>query len=101
MKRSSWKRCERAIARILGGKRIPVTGRKGPDIAHPRLSIEVKSRGDLPAYLWDWLSQAADGAPAGRIPLVVLHRAGHVHVDDDLVVLAIEDLVAILEGRSG
>jgi hypothetical protein len=98
MNRSSWKRAERAIAAILGGKRIPVTGRKGPDIAHPQLSVEVKSRTDLPQYLWEWLAQAADGAEESKVPVVVLHRSGRVHAQDDLVVMRIGELLRLLEG---
>lgn len=101
MNRSSWKRAERAIAQILGGRRIPINGRKGPDVAHPRLAIEVKSRGDLPAYLWDWLAQAADGAEAGKVPLVVLHRAGRAHLQDDLVVVKLADLSRLAEAPDG
>ncbi len=105
MKRSSWKRCEREIAKLLGGTRIPVTGRKGPDVEHPRLSIEVKSRKDLPAYLFIWLWQAEDGALAGKIPIVVLHSAHHCHRTDDLVLMRLSGLVQLLEasmeGRDG
>ena len=42
-----WKACERKVAALLGGKRVPVSGRArghSPDIEHERLSIEVKSR---------------------------------------------------------
>ena len=42
-----WKACERKVAALLGGTRIPVSGRgcgHSPDIEHERLSIEVKSR---------------------------------------------------------
>lgn len=97
MNRSSWKRAERAIAKILGGTRIPINGRKGPDIAHPRLAVEVKSRTDLPAYLWEWLGQAAEGAEAGKTPIVVLHRAGKSHLVDDLVVMRLADLPRLRE----
>jgi hypothetical protein len=48
----SWKVCERRIAVELGGCRVPVSGRArgdNPDIEHPTLSIEVKSRKRLPA----------------------------------------------------
>jgi hypothetical protein len=46
-----WKTAERRIAKELGGTRVPVTGRgRGdvPDIEHPALSVEVKSRRRLP-----------------------------------------------------
>ncbi len=97
MKRSSWKAAERAIAAILGGKRIPVNGRKGPDIEHPLLSIEVKSRSELPSYLWEWMGQAMDGAPEDKVPAVVLHRARHSHIDDDLVVVRLSDFVELVK----
>jgi len=42
-----WKQAERRIAAILGGRRIPVSGRgrgDNPDIERPSLSVEVKAR---------------------------------------------------------
>ena len=90
MRRRSWKRCEQRVAQALGGERIPVTGRRGPDVAHPWLAVEVKARADLPRYLWDWLAQARAGAPADKLPILVLHPAGWTH-GKDLVVLKLAD----------
>ncbi len=48
-----WKQAERRIAAILGGRRIPVSGRgrgDNPDIEHPALSVEVKARASFPAW---------------------------------------------------
>lgn len=95
MRRGSWKRSERAIAQALGGERIPVNGRAGPDIAHALLAPEVKSRAKVPAYLYDWLAQARNGAPAGRLPCVILHAAGQAHAGD-LVILSLSDLAELL-----
>jgi len=42
-----WKATERRIAALLGGRRVPVSGRgrgNAPDIAHPWLALEVKDR---------------------------------------------------------
>ncbi len=42
----NWKACERCIAELLGGHRVPVSGRgRGdvPDALHSRLSIEVSA----------------------------------------------------------
>ena len=53
-----WKQPERRIAGLLGGQRIPVSGRQRgttPDIEHATLSIEVKSRKALRAWLLDAL----------------------------------------------
>jgi hypothetical protein len=94
--RDAWKRTERAVAQRLGGRRVPVTGRargNAPDIAHPRLSVEVKHRKTLPAWLVDAMAQARAAARDGQTPIVVLHQNGQRH-DDDLVVIAIADFLA-------
>ena len=59
-----WKQTERKVAALLGGQRVPVSGRgrgDAPDIDHTWLAVEVKDRASLPAWL---LSEA------------VLERAG-------------------------
>jgi hypothetical protein len=51
-----WKACERRVAALLGGRRVLVSGRtRGdrPDVEHPTLSIECKSRKKLPAWMED------------------------------------------------
>jgi len=71
-----WKACERKVAALLGGTRIPVSGRgRGylPDIHHERLSIEVKSRRKLPAWIEDAMKQAEASAKHGQLPVTVLH----------------------------
>ncbi len=94
MSRGGWKRTERTIAGHLGGVRVPVSGRArgdGPDIAHPRLSIEVKHRRSLPAWLHDAMWQAIACAGPDQIPVAILHQHGGRH-DDDLCVLRLADL---------
>jgi hypothetical protein len=90
-----WKATERRIAALLGGRRVPVSGRgRGdqPDIAHPWLALEVKDRATLPVWLLDALPQAeASGTPA-QLPVAVLHRAGDRH-DHALIVLRLADFV--------
>jgi hypothetical protein len=74
-----WKTCERKVAALLGGTRIPVSGRgrgHSPDIHHERLSIEVKSRRKRPAWLEDAIEQAEACAQDGQLPLMVLHQDG-------------------------
>jgi hypothetical protein len=71
-----WKQAERRIASILGGRRIPVSGRgrgDNPDIQHPTLSVEVKARATFPAWLEDALRQSELSATDGKTPAVVLH----------------------------
>jgi hypothetical protein len=97
-----WKACERRIAQLLGGQRVPVSGRSrgdAPDIAHERLSIEVKSRKTLPAWLLDALAQARAATKDGRVPVAVLHQDGQQY-RDALVVMRLADFVELLERSS-
>ena len=97
-----WKACERRIAELLGGKRVPVSGRtRGdcPDIEHSYLSIECKSRKKLPAWIEDAMKQAEASAKDGRLPMVVLHQ-DHTPYAESLIVLRLEDFADYLkEGR--
>lgn len=84
-----WKATERRIAALLGGARVPVSGRgrgDAPDVRHPRLAVEVKDRATLPAWLLDALAQAEASAAPLQLPIAVLHAAGQRH-DRALVVL--------------
>ncbi len=91
----AWKRVERAIARRLGGQRVPVSGRAGqPDVDHPYLSVEVKSRKQLPRWLHAAVRQAVRSA-RGRVPVVVLHEWRQPH-NDDIVLLRLCDFLALL-----
>ena len=96
MSDTRWKATERRIAALLGGRRVPVSGRgRGdqPDIAHAWLSVECKDRATLPAWLMDALDQAEASATPAQLPVAVLHRAGDRH-DAALVVLRLADFVA-------
>ncbi len=67
-----WKVTERRIAALLGGRRVPVSGRgRGdqPDIVHPWLSLEVKDCATLPAWLLDALDQAERSARNQHEPM--------------------------------
>jgi len=89
----AWKRTERRTAAILGGVRVPVSGRQrgdAPDIRHAWLSPEVKHRAKLPNWLDDSLAQARAAARDGQLPIVVLHEAGRRH-DDNLVLVRLGD----------
>jgi len=58
----AWKNTERGIARLLGGERVPVSGRQRgdvPDVKHACLSIECKHRKALLAWLYEALDQAS------------------------------------------
>ena len=90
-----WKSCERKIAALLGGERVPVSGRgrgHSPDIRHERLSIEVKNRKRLPAWIVNAMKQAEACAQEGQLPLVVLHQDGQRY-QDALLVMRLKHLV--------
>jgi hypothetical protein len=97
-----WKACERNVAALLGGRRIPVSGRgrgDNPDIHHELFSIEVKSRKTIPAWLEDAMRQAEASVKDGRLPVVVLHQDRTPYAES-LVVLRLEDFAGYLKGES-
>ena len=94
----SWKQCERRVAGILGGRRVPVSGRgrgDAPDVTTPSLAVEVKSRRTLPAWIEGALVQAEASAQDPQLPIVVLHEDGRRYADS-LVVLRLDDFVGRL-----
>jgi hypothetical protein len=96
----AWKRSERRVAGILGGERVPVSGRQRgdvPDVDAGWISCEVKHRASLPAWLLDAMNQARAAARDGQLPLAVLHEAGTRHADN-LVVLRLADFQAWFGG---
>ena len=97
-----WKACERKVTALLGGRRIPVSGRgrgDNPDIDHELFSIEVKSRKTIPAWLEDAMRQAETSVKDGRLPVVVLHQDQAPYAES-LVVLRLEDFAGYLKGES-
>jgi hypothetical protein len=95
MVRATWKAVERKLAEILGGERVPVSGRSrgsAPDIAHPFLSIEVKARQKHPALLVDAYDQASKSKRGVQLPIVILHQQGQRH-ENDFVVFRLADFL--------
>jgi len=89
-----WKQAERAVAAKVGGKRVSnhALGLRTPDCESDWLSVEVKLRKRLPAWLTGALAQAATNATPGKLPIAVLHQAGQRY-DDALVVLRLSNFV--------
>ena len=88
---SNWKNFERRVAKKVGGKRIPITGRKGLDIDHPTLDIECKYRRKIPEWLFTkaW-SQANEGT---GIPVIAVGEFDNPRI---WCILDLDDLVSIL-----
>lgn len=96
-----WKAAERKIAALLGGRRVPITGRTrgdSPDIEHERYSIEVKHRESLPEWLMDAFAQAdSAGKKDSKTPplsLVILHQKGQKY-EDSLALMRVRDIMAL------
>jgi len=96
-----WKQAERRIAAILGGRRVPVSGRgrgDNPDIEHPAFSVEIKARASFPAWLEDALRQAELSALGGKTPAVVLHPDRRPY-RDALVVCRLSEFAELVRSR--
>lgn len=84
--RRRWKAVELRFAKRLGGERVPVTGRTrgwAPDIRHPWLAVEVKSRKSQLVVIREMLDQAVKAAEwykhrgeGERLPLGIYHVIG-------------------------
>ena len=91
--RRAWKKNESQIAAVIGGKRVPVSGRQrgdAPDIEHNFLSIEVKLRARLPGWLHNAMHQAEASARGNQTPVAVLREKGQV-VGKAFVVMRLEE----------
>ena len=100
---SHWKAIELKIASILGGERVPVSGRTGergrtsPDISHPLWALEVKHYGGttIPKWLIKATVQAqASMKPYHIAPVAIIHPKG-TPVANALCVLPLHSLVRI------
>lgn len=102
MSDKTWKAAERQVARRIGGERLSnhALGLRTPDCESDWLSVEVKQRKRLPAWLLGALKQAETNASAGKLPVAVLHQAGQRY-DDALVVLRLSDFVDWFGGGAG
>jgi len=109
-RRRAWKRDESEIARLLGGERVPVTGRQRgyqPDVSHPWLSVEVKSFAALPQRVADAMDQAEKAAAwakrreqRDKLPIAVIHGK-RTHRGKSLVVMRLDDFLDWFGGQVG
>jgi len=93
----AWKATERRVGALLGGRRVPVTGRQrgsAPDVEHVDYSIEVKHRAKLPRWILEAMDQANKAASGAQLPIVVLHQSGD-RFAEALVVIKLENFLAL------
>lgn len=99
---STWKSLERRLASLLGGERVPVTGRTGargqetPDITHPIFAIEVKHRANgLPAWCVAARTQAHASRKPHHVAEVAIIHAKSQRLEDSAVIMPLSDLLEI------
>ncbi|MFQ5901692.1 MAG: hypothetical protein ACE5IH_09070 [Thermodesulfobacteriota bacterium] len=91
--RQRGKDTEKAIAKLLNGRRIGVLGKE--DIQKDNLSIEVKHR---KAFVGSkWLTQAIKNCKDGKIPVVIVHTHNSRH-DNDCVIMRLKDWKELIKG---
>lgn len=87
-KHKPFKATERAVAKILGGKRLGHLG--AVDVKARWVSAECKHRQSVPAWLSDAMTQAKRHADEGQLPVVIIHVHGQRH-SEDMVVMRLGD----------
>lgn len=105
--RRRWKALELALAKRLGGERVPVTGRTrgyAPDIRHRWLSLEVKSRKSQLVVIAEMMNQAEKAAEfyrrrgeGERLPVGIYHVSG-TRLDNAYVFMRLSDFEAHFGG---
>ena len=106
---ATWKKWERWWAELLGGVRVPVTGRQrgaAPDVAHDGFAIEVK----YGKVMSSRLALAVEQAVAARdyalehegiekVPLVCITNRTKTQVIDHYVLMRAEDFVTWMNSK--
>ena len=80
---------------MLGGERVPVTGRQrgsAPDIKHDWISLEVKHRQSLPAWMLDAQAQADASKDGDQLPMVIFHQK-NMQYKDAVCMVRLSDFV--------
>ena len=93
---TTWKHCERMVAKLLGGERTGCNGESRRDVEHDRWSVEVKHRKSLPEWLHSAMRQAELEAEH-RVPIVVLHEKGLTY-EKSYVIIRMDDFITETEG---
>ena len=100
MSGARWKNQERQVAAALGGRRLPNVGTGQPDVRLPGWGLQVKTRHELPAWLWAAVDQAARDAGPDERPAVVLNEVRAGVKARRLVVLDLDHFAALI-GAAG
>ena len=102
--RGAWKAIERWWADLLGGKRVPVTGRQrgdATDIEHTTLSIEVKAGKTISTRLSDGMEQAKASIVGDQIPILCVTQSRKGNVGNLNLVMMEADTFVDIATRAG
>ena len=106
MANSLWKDLERRIAALMGGERVPVSGRTGargmesPDIMHDTYAIEIKQRDHKAGSgLPKWQTHAQAQAEASRKPhhlaaICIIHHKNQ-RLEKAVVQMSLKDFLRL------
>lgn len=92
-----WKRAERRVAQLLGGRRNPVGNEGKPDVESQWLSVEVKYRARLPQWWTDALTLARRRAKTSQLGILVLRERGK---PGGLVIMTLSDFKEWFNGQA-
>lgn len=100
--RGTWKASERRIAAILGGKRVPVTGRErgsAPDVEHEKFAIEHKYGKVLSTRFQTAIEQAlAAAVGTDKLPLVTFEHARKGNVGNIIgITMLMDDFLKLIK----
>ncbi len=87
----TWKAAERAVARLLGGRRCRF---EAQDVDAGPWAVEVKHGRQIPRTLLKWWGQAEHNTAQGKRPLLVLH-AHRADYADSLAIVRLADLAKL------
>lgn len=98
--RSGWKQYERRVIALLGGRRIPVTGRSGPggdpgDGELPGYYVEVRDRARARPIRW-FREVAQEAREAGGTPVLIFK--GPTPALSPLVLMRLRDFEEVYRG---
>jgi len=92
--RDRGKRHERAIAKLIGGRRVGILGKHDVEDHKGKFSVECKSREVLPKWFQKMWEQAERNCPEMLVPLLVIHKLNQRY-EDDWVIMKMKDFLEL------
>ena len=93
----TWKAAERAVARLLNGRRCHF---ERQDVDAGPWAVEVKHGRQIPRTLLKWWAQTQANSTGGKTPMLVLHPHGTDYADS-LALVRLADFARAARGGEG